>query len=113
MKKFLSLNSWSWVSLFGYLEVVTLFIVILLMISSAPSAGLLYALFCILLGIIYLILPIILFILEICGIMIKNIIKNKIVLIIGITIHVFLMSYCLLCYILLNIGERRPFVFLF
>lgn len=113
MKEFLNLNTWSWVSLFGYLEVITLFIVIFLMIKGEPSGALGYALLCILLGMFYLILPIILFICEFCGVTIRNIVKNKIVFTIGLTIHILLVSYCLLCYIILNIQEHRPFIFLF
>ena len=85
----------------------------LLMIKGEPSGALGYALLCILLGMFYLILPIILFICEFCGVTIRNIVKNKIVFTIGLTIHILLVSYCLLCYIILNIQEHRPFVFLF
>lgn len=113
LKKILKLNTWSWVALFGYLEVVTLLVVLLLAVNGDPSVALGYVLMCILLGMIYLVLPIIFFILELCGKTIKIIIKNKVFFILGIIIHTLLVGSCLFCYILLNIQERRPFVFLF
>ena len=113
LKKMLKLNTWSWIALFGYLEIITLIIIILCAIASPPSAGIIYLFSFILLGIIYFILPIIFFILELCGKTIKRIIKNKVIFITGIVIHILLVGYCLLCYIILNIHEHRPFVFLF
>ena len=113
LKKILKLNTWSWVALFGYLEIITLAIVILTMINGDPSGALGYLLLCILLGMIYLILPIILFIQELCGKTIRKIIKNKVIFVIGVVIHILLVGYCLLCYIILNIHEHRPFVFVF
>ena len=88
-----SLNSWSWIALFGYIELA---IAILFLLCSFFNIGLIFGLILMSLGTISIIsLPLVIIIIELCGFKLRRIINNPFITIIGILINIGIISLCI------------------
>ena len=92
--KIKSLNSWGWIALVGYIELV---IAILFLLCSFFNIGLIFGLILMSLGIIpIIILPLLMVVVELCGFNVKRIFKNKITIILGLIINIGIICLCML-----------------
>ena len=102
MKKFLDkvlkLNSWSWVALFGYIELV-LFSLLFIDATNSPSGSLVDAFAMLIIAIIFIIVTVLIFISEIFyKKMVKKLINNKVTIIFGCILY-FLLGLILIPFI--------------